>query len=125
VHKGARLFPVDRHERTALIGLGLASLILPFVPLLGLEHVIFTKPVLMGFVVALFVRRFAVPRKAAVLVAVLPFAVLTSIGLLRSAGTSARYRAIVWLVLTAMYVIASIVGGTVGHRRLAADRSAD
>jgi hypothetical protein len=97
--------------------LALASLVLVFVPLLGIEHVIFGRPILTGVLVAWFVRRFALPRTPAILVVIVPVVVLSTIGVLLDDNASASYRAVVWVVVTVMYLAAASIGAAVGHRR--------
>jgi hypothetical protein len=110
---------MNERERKGLMWLALAAPLVGFVPLLGLEHIIFTKPILAGVLVAWFVRRFALHRVPAVLVVVVPVVVLMTIGVLLDSDASAGYRAVVWIVMAAMYLAAASIGAMVGNRPLA------
>jgi hypothetical protein len=87
------------------------SVLVSVLPLLGVESLIVTRPVVCGLVVFVFTRRYSLRPRVAAVAGAAPAVAIVSALLLIDANTgvslSGRYRLVVWAVLVALYVVAA------------------
>jgi hypothetical protein len=116
------LAAVNRRRRIAsLVGLGIGSLVIADAPLGGLRHVVVTRPVLTGLLVAYFAFRFGIPAMPALLAGSVPVVALVSIALLVDANVGAdlsgRYRLLAWALFVVLDVVSVAGGALLGSSR--------
>jgi len=107
-------------NRGALAGLAAASLLVALLPMVPLGHVIVTRPILAGIVVAWFVRHYGLPPVAAALAAIVPVVALVSADLLTdrqfAAEVSSNYMLAAWALAVTLYVLAVSAGALLGRQ---------